>query len=500
MRFPAKADVVVVGGGTAGCVVAGRLAERGGRSVVLLEAGPDYGPCDPSKWPADLLDHRWFALSHDWGLQNSGLYGRPGMPLERARVIGGSSSHNGCAVVWGCASDYDAWEAAGDATWSGAALRPHFERATKQLGTYTPSREELGPFHAAAMDSAIAAGYTELADFNDMRGGTGISANPVNIRGPIRWNAAFAYLDPARGSPELTIVGDALADRIVVDGGRAVAVEVLMDGERHRIEGGEIVLTAGAFCSPAILLRSGIGPADDLRALGIGVQRDLPGVGRNLQDHAGYVMTYAGTPAMRDALREFVSAGGISRDEGTTLRARSSHSLDAGYDIHIYALGRHEGEFTISPSNMFTRSRGSVRLASADPAASPIIDCGFFTDIDGVDMAITLEGVALAREFASSGPFGRLLGEEIGPLAGVTGEELREAILVEATHDYHPSGTCKMGPASDPLAVVDEEGRVHGVAGLRVADASNFPVLPRANTNLPTAVVAERVVAGMLSS
>jgi choline dehydrogenase len=498
-ELPRAADIVVVGAGTAGSVVAGRLAERTGRSILLLEAGPDYGPLDANQWPEEFLDHRTFALSHDWNYVNSSKYGKRGMRLERARIVGGSSAHNGCAAVWGLAEDYDAWEREGNPGWGSQALRPLFHEANERLAVNVPAAHEISPFHRAAIDAARSEGFDLLTDFNDLAGHTGVAINPVNAKGKLRWNAAFAYLDPVRAVPTLAIHGGVLVDRVVVEGGRAVAVECSDErGKRPRVDAGEIVLCAGAYGSPAILLRSGVGPADELLRLGIDVVLDLPAVGSNLQDHTGVVLSFEGSPELREALHEFVAAGGISRDEGTTVRARSSLCREA-YDLHIYPVGREWSDaFTISPVNMETRSRGSVRLMGRDPGLPPAIDTGFFTDAEGHDLGVVLEGVEIARDLARSGSFARLLGPELGPLAGVTGADLRPLVRAEGVHDYHPSSTCRMGPAGDPTAVVDGEGRVYGIEGLRVADASIIPWLPRANINLPVAVIGERIARGMV--
>jgi choline dehydrogenase len=491
---PFNPEVVVVGGGTAGAVVAGRLAERG-RRVLLLEAGPDYGPHDGGGWPADLLDSRALPQSHSWGYVSSARHGARGLPLDRARVIGGCSAHNGCAAIWGHRLDYDGWAALGNQGWSAADLLPHFRRASARLRVHTPTRAEIGPFHAAVLDAAPGAGLPPAADLNDLDHCVGMAASPINTVGAAatRWNAAFAYLDPLRGGASLSIRGDVLVDRLLVVGGRVVGL-VTADGER--VEAGEVVLAAGAYGSPAILLRSGIGPPDHLGALGVPLVHALPGVGANLQDHPAFVLEYGGTAELVAAL-EARRATAPLREEGTIGKARSSLCAEA-FDLHLYPFGGPDGRggwtFAIPVAAMTPASRGTVRLASRDPAAPPLIDHAYLSDREDRDLAVLLDGVDLARDLARQPPLAGLLGPEASPGPEMLDRAaLRRHLRARGVHYYHPAGTCKMAPSADRQAVVDARGRVHGLAGLRVADAAVMPVIPRANTNLPAAVVGERI-------
>lgn len=498
-------DTIVVGGGTAGTVVAARLAVRSDRRVLLLEAGPDYGPRDSGRWPAELLDFTAMPVtSHSWGYLSACPQGTPELPLDRARVIGGCSSHNGCAAVWGHRDDYDGWAALGNPGWDTASLLPLFAAVSRQLRVFTPTRDEITPWHRACLDAAPAAGFPVVPNVNDVDLDLGIAVGPINVAEGVRWNTAFAYLDPVRSLPNLTIRSDTPVDRVVVDKERVVAVDAVGSNGRERIAANEIVLCAGAYGSPLILLRSGIGDPAELAPLGIATVHSLPGVGRNLQDHTASHVAFAGTPALVEAMEAFVAAGGSPREEGTIVVAQSSRCPSA-FDLHLYPIGTRLPDggwrFAIYAAIMTPQSRGTVRLSGADPEAPPIIDHCYFADAAAVDLDILADGIELARRLAAAAPLDRLAGAETWP-----GPDLRDRAVLHAhlrataAHDYHPAGSCKMGPASDPAAVVDPRGRVHGLDGLYLADASIMPVVPRANTNLPAAVVSEKIAASLLDT
>lgn len=492
------ADVVVVGSGPGGVAVADRLLRRSNATVLLLEAGPDYGPLAAGDWPDHLLDPTLMPVDDcTWGYVAAGTHGSRDLALERARVVGGCSSHNGCAAVWGHRADYDRWEALGNPGWNAPALLPLFQEANERWRVTIPAREEVTPWHRAVLDAAPALGLPPIADLNDLDADLGIAIGPVNIAERTRWSIAFALLDPLRDHPRLTIAAEALADRLVLEGARCVGLEVVRGGRRERVHAGMVVLAGGTFGSPLVLLRSGIGPAGELAALGIEARLDLPGVGRGLQDHPAFPVRYAGTPALAETMDAFVAAGGLPREEGTIGLARSS-MCEGPFDLHLYPIasrpvGGSGWRTNVSSAVMNPRSLGSVRLSGADPDAPPVIDPGFFTDPDGHDLAVLVEGAEISRALGSASPLAELAGEEAWPGPGVRGKDLRAFVLANACHDYHPTSTCRMGPAGDPGAVVDAGGRVHGLDGVLVADAAIMPFVPRANTNLPALVVGMRV-------
>jgi choline dehydrogenase len=463
-----EADVVVVGGGTAGAAVAGRLAEAGA-DVLVLEAGPDPGPFGDPRWPADLLDARALGTSYDWGFQGQGIR------FERARVLGGCSAHNGAVQTWGHSADYDGWGLPG---WSAGELRPLFERSSAQQRVRTYEVGELTPYQAAWHAAAPAAGLPHLRHLNDLDEGAGIAPESVNIVDGIRWNAAFAYLDPVRD--RLRIAGDVLVDRVLVERGRATGV--VAGGAT--IRAGLVVLAGGAYGSPAVLLRSGIGPAAHLRELGIEVLADLP-VGENLHDQPFALLRWEGSEELARAM----DATAWAPDE--QVMAKASSGLAPGpFDLHMlpYSPVGEDGarRWCAGVSALQPRSRGSVRLVDRDPATLPAVDHRFLAEAE--DVAVLARGVELLRELAAQPDLARLLGRELQPGACDLHAHLR------ATPDnyWHPVGTCPMGP------VTDERGRVHGVDGLVVADASLMPVVPRATTHMPTTVIGERIAASLL--
>jgi choline dehydrogenase len=490
-------DVVVLGGGTAGCVVAGRLAAESDAAVVVLEAGPDYGPRDSGHWPADLLDGGALVASHSWGYDTGDLHQLRGpVELPRARVIGGCSSHNGCIAAVGCVDDYDGWASiAGDERWRAGALRPLFARALERLRVRTYADDEIGPFHRACVDAAVALGLPRADDLDHLDGSVGFGVEPVNVDGGVRVNTAFAYLDPARGRRSLRIVDRVLCDR-VVPGTDAVEVVAWRDGDEIRVRAGTAVLAAGSYGSPAILLRSGIGDPAAVVPHGIAPVHELPGVGRNLHDHPLVELDFAGTPALRDALAAAAEVRFVP-EEQTLGKLRSSRATGP-YDLHLVPVAAPEhsllaGRTILSVGAMEPRSRGRLTLASPDPDAAPVIDHGYLTDPH--DMAVLLEGIERARELAATEPLRSLIGAEL--VSGVDAP-LEEAVRRSHVHYYHPVGTCSLGAAGDPLAVCDARGRLHGLDRIVVADCSLMPVVPRANTNVPAVVVGERIADELL--
>jgi choline dehydrogenase len=491
------ADTVIVGGGTSGPVVAGRLAERAGERVLVVEAGPDYGARDSGRWPDDLLDARALPTSHDYGYDSGDLYPGRTIAFERARVIGGCSAHNGCAALWGSRADYDGWASAGCDGWSAEDLLPLFREVERRTCVRATRPEDVGPFHRAVLEGAQAIGIPLVADLNDLDEHVGVAPFAANIRDGVRWNAAFAYLDPVRDRPNLAVLGDAIVDRIELAPGRPVRIHAIRAGQPIVLEADRVVLSAGAYGTPAILLRSGIGPPADLERLGIDVVHDLPGVGGNLHDHPMAELDFAGSSALSAALAAAAERGFVP-EEQTIVKARSAH-CDEAFDLHLAPVAAVlpesllAGRVLIAIANMAPRSRGRLTLASTDPERTPRIDHGYLRDPAGRDLAVIVDGVRIARELAASEPLAALIGAETGALAGLEGEALAAGIRRTHVHYYHPVGTARMGRADDPAAVCDPDGRVRGVDGIHVADCSLIPGVPRANTNIPAFVVGERI-------
>jgi choline dehydrogenase len=465
-------DVAIVGGGTAGCVLAARLTEDGSRTVCLIEAGPDYGHRSENRWPTDLLDPRTLTFTHDWGA---------GGEDERslgARVIGGSSVHNACMAVAGTVADYDEW----GEEWSYARIAPYLARARSMLRVTSANTADPAPLHVAFLAAAAELGLGLLDDPDSLGSPVGAGRLPVNVVEGERWSAPFAYLDEARGRPNLTVRAEALVDRVDLSGASAVAA-VTADGER--IEAGTVVLAAGAYFTPTILLRSGIGPEEELERHGIPVAARLP-VGEELLDHHGTGIRWERTSALDEATAEHVARTGPLFMPHAFVKAASSACPPESWDLHLVSWTNpaEDGtgyEASVGVFHMKPRSAGRVGLRSRDPAALPVVERGFLRDAS--DRATIVEGLQLARELAAQPPLQALLGPEREP----GNEDLGAYVSRTMRNYFHPAGTCGIG------RVVDAQGRVLEVDGLVVADASVMPTIPRANTNVTTVAIAERL-------
>ncbi|MGY2067790.1 GMC family oxidoreductase [Blastococcus sp. SYSU DS0619] len=512
-------DVVVVGAGSAGSALAGRLSEDPTLRVLVLEAGGSDDVLEV-KIPAGL--YKVWRTRHDWNYTTDEQPGLGGRKLfwPRGKLLGGSSSINAMIYIRGARADYDEWaERTGDPSWSYDSVLPLFTRmednargADEFHGVGGPLRvEDLRsphPWTRAVVESAVAAGHPANDDFN---GATleGVGQYQVTQKRGRRWSAADAYLHPAAGRPNLTVRTGALTTRVLVEGGRATGVEYRCGGRLHTVRAArEVVLSGGAVNSPQLLMLSGIGPADHLREVGVDVVHDLPGVGDGLQDHplvpvvwnvrSGKSLRLAETPVN---LAKWKAAGRgplTSNLAEAGLFTRSRADL-AEPDLQMHFLpvkfwkqaemDPDAEAFTSAVVLVDVHSRGSVRLRSADPTWAPAIDAGYLTD--DRDLEALVSGVEQAREIAGAAPLADVLAEEWSPGGTVHGREaLRQSVRDTLESLYHPVSSCRMG--TDEQAVVDAQLRVHGIEGLRVVDASVMPTLVRGNTNAPTIMIAER--------
>lgn len=484
-------EVVVVGGGSAGAVVAGRLAAAG-TDVVLVEAGPDYGPRVDGRWPAEILDATALATTHDWGYGSGPIDGRAGWTWERARIMGGCSAHNGAIAAVGHRADYDAWGVPG---WSTDDLRPRFATALDALRVRAYTPDEAGPFHARCLDAARSAGWHIASDLCDLDANESFGLETVNVVDGVRWNTAFAYLDPVRGSGHLAIADRSVVDRIE-ETAQGVLVHTVTDGTRGTFGADMVVVAGGVYGTPAILQRSGIGDPDRLRSVGVEPVVESPLVGTNLHDHP---MVNAGrelAPDLRRAIAE-ATARGFVPEEQTLGKACSSLATDGLFDLHLFPVCASTqtsltgGRALVEVACMTPRSRGTVHITSPDPDARLDIDHRYLTDPDDHDLRVLSDGLAMAEALLAQPALADVL------VPGPERDRSPAAIRRDVMHYYHPVGTAPLG--TDPAtSVCDPSGRVHGTERIVVGDVALMPQVPRANTNIPAVVIGEHVAAMLL--
>jgi choline dehydrogenase len=491
-------DYVVVGAGSAGCVIAARLSEDPQNRVLLLEAGPADGPdamAVPSAWPSLI------GSEVDWGYFTVPQLAAGGIARRypRGKVLGGSSSINGMTFLRGHRSGYDDWAASGAAGWGYADLLPffkHSEATERGDRAYRGGRGPMrvaparhgSPLSYAFVEAAIGAGYERSDDLNG-QAQEGISWPDLNIVDESRQSAADAYLRPVLDRPNLTVVTDALVHRLVVADRRCAGLEYSVFGELRQVRPqAETILSAGSIGSAQLLMLSGIGPAEHLHAVGVDLVADLPGVGANLHDHPLAGVIYAAArpiPAGQNNHGEVLAAVRTTAD----LSAPDIQVFLIDVPFHPSWLAGPAAGYTIAFTTLHPHSRGSVRLASADPSAAPLIDPGYFSD--DRDMAEMLIALGVAREIGSSPAFDDWRAGEALPGRDVRDRAELGDYLRRVTDPYnHPVGTCRIG--TDPAAVVDAQLRVHGVDRLRVADASVMPTIPGANTHAAVVAIGER--------
>jgi choline dehydrogenase len=490
------ADVVIVGGGSAGSVLARRLSEDPTRSILLLEAGTAYGV---DGYPDDLLDpgHVPANPEHEWGFTARGGVASPQIDAARGKVLGGCSAHNATVAMRARPSDITDWQRHGLDDWTIEEVFATYKEMENTPDGDDADRGRTGPFPIRTLkyddltsslrgfvDAAVAEGFPVVEDFNGPNP-SGVGGYPVNVVDGVRQNTGLVYLtENVRNRSNLQISGSVLVDRVLFDGRRAIGVVTASGAE---LSAGEVILAGGSYGTPAILLRSGIGPATDLAKLGISVVTDLP-VGQHLQDQPFYYNAYA---LKRDALDMRPAVGAF-------LWRQSSEARGDELDMHIAVTHLMPPEYSptggaiaLSVAVVKPDSRGTLTLRSRDPREQPEIDCNFLAEER--DARRMLEGVRLARRIGRNPALARFLELEILPGEAVGDGQLADVIASNLASYGHPTATAPMGGPEDPWAVVDSHGAVKGIDGLRVVDASIMPGVPSVALNPTTIMIAERI-------
>ncbi|MCH7997246.1 MAG: GMC family oxidoreductase N-terminal domain-containing protein [Chloroflexi bacterium] len=507
-----KYDHIIVGAGSAGSILANRLSEDPNRSVLLLEAGTDFP--DLQQLPGELKylygdRPDVYESEHLWNYEARATDEALPILVPRGKVIGGSSAVNGAQFLRGVREDYDLWAEWGNDEWSFEKILPYFKKNENDSdfqdeyhGTDGPihcrrfTPDEWGPQQQAFYDACLHAGFPDCPDHN-RPDSTGVGPLTFNIVDRVRWNTALGYLDPARHRMNLTIKPNCLVHGVIFDGNRATGLLLVSGGEMFTVYGEEVILSAGAIGTPHILGLSGVGPGDQLAQLGISVVQDLPGLGRNLRDHTSIDINWSSKQVF-PLKEERVAAGAI------TLRYTASGSPYKN-DMIVYmnnrlaeAPGRSLDESKDAGISVYlcmylALSSGELRIQSTDPSQPPALDYNYLQD--PLDRSRYREGIRLCVDLFKQAEFNDLVEERLAPSDDIlaSDEALDLWVKQQVRTAHHICGTAKMGPSSDPLAVVDQYGKVYGVEGLRVVDASIMPHCVRANLNATIMAMAERI-------